>query len=265
MQEACKEAYTHENITSAFECTEIVPFNPRRILGKYSRTSAPDPKTPSGTKTAIPAIPANNRGVRHLCHEVQHQLQAVDDPILQTLVNKLANAVIGGLTTVYLQEDRAVQLEAALAIKTEEMQQTRKHTRLTNAKVITGGALLKLRLQQQAGQSTPKTKQIRKGLHKHVSFNRPPQSCPSTGSTPRSNIISSSSSSSYVSCSGSDTELDRIDSASESITIYVRTPGDIPGPSTTRALPTTPTPAPRLLKVSLKPLLELRILRLRWG
>ena len=158
-----------------------------------------------------------------------------------------------------------MQLEAALAIKTEEIQQAKKCTRLKNAKAITGGALLKLRLQQQAEPSTPKTKRIRKGLHKHVSFNRPPQSCPSTSTTLRSNISSSSSSSSYVSCSGSDTELDRIDSASESSTIYVRTQRDIPGPCTTRVLPTTPTPAPRLLKVPPKPLPEPRNLRPRRG
>ena len=233
------------------------------MLGKYSGTAAPDPKTPAPTQIAAPPTPANNRAVRQLHQEIQQRLKAVDDLVLQTLVNKLANAAISGLTKGYLQEDRATQLETALAIKTEEMQEARKRTKLTKAKAITGEALLKLQLPQQAEPSTPKNKRIRTGLHKHVSFNRPPQSCPSTITTLKSNILSSSSSSSYVSCSGNDTELDRVDSASESSTIYVRTPGTISGPSTPRPIPTTPTPAPRVLRAPLQLLKQPRVLRPR--
>ena len=134
---------------SAFECTGIVPFNPHRVLSKFSGTAAPDPKTPA-LKIPAPPTPANNRAVQHLHYEVQQRLKDVDDPIVQVLVNKLANATIGGLTKGYLQEDRAAQLEAALAIKTEEMKDVRKRTKLTDAKAITRAALFKLRLQQQA-------------------------------------------------------------------------------------------------------------------
>ena len=108
-REARKEAYTVKNIKSAFKCTCIVPFNPCRVLGQYSGTAAADPKTPSAPTQKVPApsTPANNRAVRHLHHEVKECLKAIDDPVLEILVNKLANAAIRGLTKGYLQEDRA--------------------------------------------------------------------------------------------------------------------------------------------------------------
>ena len=75
---------------------------------------------------------------------------------------------------MYLQADRAAQLEAVLALKVDESKDARKRTRLTDAKAITGEALLKLHLDKQAKPSK---------VHKHISFNRLPKSCPSTSTT----------------------------------------------------------------------------------
>ena len=260
--EARKAAYTSKNILSAFECTGIVPFNPRRVLGKYKGTAASDPLSPApAINPMVPPTPANNRAVRQLHQQVQQRLKRVDDPVLQGLVDKLANAAIGGLTKGYLGEDRATQLEAALAIKADEVKDARKRTKLTEAKAITGEALLKLHLQRQAQLVTPQKR--RTALHKHVSFNRPPKACPPTTTTQISSVQLSSSSSSYVSLSASDTESERLDSGSERSTIFLRTPGSIPGPSTARPPPITPTPAPRHLRGPLKLSQQQRVLRPR--
>ena len=58
------------------------------------------------------------------------------------------------MTKGYLQEDRAAQPEAALALKVDEMKDTKKRTKLIDAKSITGEALLKLHLQQKAHLAT---------------------------------------------------------------------------------------------------------------
>ena len=261
-REARKAAYTTKNILSAFECTGIVPFNPRRVLGKYKGTAAADPLSPTPPINAIvPPTPANNRAVRQLQQKVQQRLKIVDDLVLQGLVDKLPNAAIGGLTKGFLGQDRAEQLEAALAIKADEAKDARNRTRLTEAKAITGEALLRLHVQRQAQPVTPQKRRM--ALSKHVSFNRPPKPCPPTTTTQISTIPLSSSSSSYVSFSDSDSESERLDSGSECSTIFFRTPGTIPGPSTSRPLPITPTPAPRHLRGPPKPSQEQRVLRPR--
>ncbi|KAF8417292.1 hypothetical protein EV426DRAFT_711743 [Tirmania nivea] len=152
-REARKAAYTSKNIKSAFETTGIHPFNPRRILGKYTGTAAADPKP-----SIIPAM-------RHLHQQVREHLKNIDDPILQALVDKLANAAIGGLTTGFLGENRAMQLEVVLAAKVEEAKQARKRTRLTTSKAITGADLLKLHLEQQAC-SASNTEDAKKTTHR---------------------------------------------------------------------------------------------------
>ena len=83
--------------------------------------------------------PYHPKAIRHLR---QQALSQAEDPILRTLIDKLANAAIGGLTRGYLGEDRATQLEAALAVKVDENKNTRKHTALTKAKAMTGEELL---------------------------------------------------------------------------------------------------------------------------
>ena len=67
------------------------------------------------------------------------------------------------------------------------------------------------------------------GVHKHVSFNRPPKSCPSTTTTQSFRTSSSSCSSSYIICSGGEDELEGLISGSQSSTMHVRTPGTFPG------------------------------------
>src|SRR5437879_5503508 len=150
----------------------------------------------------------------------------MDDPILLTLVEKLANAAIGGLTRGFLGEDRAIQLEAVLATKVEEAKEARKRTKLTDAKAITGEALLKLHRERQAQQSTPKTPRKRRtGPPKTVSFKHLPRSSRSTTTTYISISSSPSLSESGPSFQASDSEFESIHSGSEGSTIYVRTPG----------------------------------------
>ena len=177
-----KAAYTTKNILSAFECTGIVPFNPRRVLGKYKVTAAADPLSPTPPiNTTVPPTTANNRAVWQLHQQVQQRLKTVNDPVLQGLVDKLANAAIGRLIKGFLGEDRTAQLEAVLATKAEEAKDARKRSRLTEAKAITGEALLRLHVQRQAQPVTPQ--KWRMALQKNVSFNCPPKPCPPTTTT----------------------------------------------------------------------------------
>lgn len=171
------------------------------------------------------------------------------------------NAAMGGLTKGYLGGDRAAQLEVALGMKAEEARDPITRTRLTEAKAITGEALLKLHLQRQAQLVTPQKR--RTALHKHVSFTHIPRPCSPSTTTQISSIQSSSSSSSYVSVSPGDSESEKVDSGSESSTIFLETPRTIPGSSTLRPLPITPTPASRYLRGSLKVPQKQRVWRLR--
>jgi len=63
-------AYSPLNIASAFEATGIVPFNPRRVLSRFTGTVAADPKkkkiAPVFVLSPIPATPSNTRAVRHM-------------------------------------------------------------------------------------------------------------------------------------------------------------------------------------------------------
>ena len=55
-REARKEAYTLKNVKSAFEATGIVPFNPRRVLGKFTGSAAADPKIEVAKGVIIPIL-----------------------------------------------------------------------------------------------------------------------------------------------------------------------------------------------------------------
>ena len=157
-RKARKNAYTTKNIKAAFEVTGIVPFNPRRVLGRFTGTAKADPLTTPKHKTSIrvvhiPPTPSNNRQVRYV-H--QQALQRAKDPILCSLIDKLANAAIGSLVKEYLSEDWLVQLQAAWALK--EDNKDRKRTKLSEAKAITGEELLRLRLEKLALESAPKAR-----------------------------------------------------------------------------------------------------------
>lgn len=60
------------NILSAFECTGIIPLNPRRVLAKCKGTAAADSVSPFPTiNHTVPPTPADNRVVRQLQQQVQ--------------------------------------------------------------------------------------------------------------------------------------------------------------------------------------------------
>ena len=211
-----------------------MPFNPRRVLTRYNGTAAANPTKAKFTQLAslsqtmfrVPTTPSNNQAVCHLQHQA---LSQAEDPILRTLINKLANAAIGGLTRGYLGEDRATQLEAALVVKVDKNKNTRKRTALTKAKAMTGEELLKLQLQKltQAPKAGPQ--------EKTVTFHRI-QSNSKVLDSPESDSDSSS-----ISISDSDD----LDTVSEGSTIYIRTPGgagETEGLSTPVCQILTPTP-----------------------
>ena len=210
-REARKSAYTIKNIQAVFECTSIVPFNPCRVLTCYTGTAAANPTkakfthlaSPSQATLRVPTTPSNNRAVRHLR---QQALSQVEDPILRTLIDKLANAAIGGLTRGFLGEDRATQLEAALAVKVDESKNTRKRTTLTKAKAVTGEELLRLQVEKlpQVPKARPQKKKV---TFRQTQSNKDSPESDSNGS--------------FISFSDSDD----LDTCSEGSTIYVRTPG----------------------------------------
>ena len=133
-----------------------MPFNPRRVLVRFTRTAKADPLTTPKHKTSIrvvhiPPTPSNNRQVRYV-H--QQALQWAKDPILCSLIDKLANAAIGSLVKEYLSEDWLIQLQAAWALK--EDNKDRKFTKLSEAKAITSEGLLRLQLEKLTLESAPK-------------------------------------------------------------------------------------------------------------
>ena len=92
-----------------------------------------------------------------------------------------------------------------------------------------------------------------KRVHKHVSFNHPPKSCPLTSTTQILSAFSSSSSQLYSSCLKEGDEFEGL-SGSECSSIHFRTLGTIPRPTTLSLVHTTPTHAPKQLKIPTKPL-----------
>ena len=90
------------------------------------------------------------------------------------------------------------------------------------------------------------------GVHKHVSFNRPPQSCPLVSTIQILNAFSSSSSPSYFSCSEEGGELEGLSGPKCSI-IHVQTSESILGPATSSLVPTTLPRTPKQLRVATSP------------
>ena len=74
--------------------------------------------------------------------QLKERLKDIEDPVLEILV-KCSHR---GIDQRVLQADRAAQLEAVLALKVDQSKDARKCTWLTDAKAITGEALLKLHL-----------------------------------------------------------------------------------------------------------------------
>ena len=88
------------------------------MLGHYSGTAAADPK---GKKAIIipsaqPSILSNSRAV---CQLKGQLLSLTQNPSTCTLIEKLANATVGGLMEGYLYKECILQLEAAIASKVE--------------------------------------------------------------------------------------------------------------------------------------------------
>ena len=140
---ARKAAYTSKNIKSAFETTGIVPFIARKVLDRYTDTAAADPKSLKASIVTDPGItlpttPGNIRAIRHLRQQV---LSPIDNSVARIFIEKLTNAAVGGLAEGYLGQERALQLEAAMASKAEESN-NRRRTKLTNSRAVLGKDLL---------------------------------------------------------------------------------------------------------------------------
>ena len=211
------------------------------MLTRYIGTAATNPTKAKFTQLAsssqttfrVPTTPSNYRAVRHLR---QQALSEAEDPMRPTLIDKLANAAIGGLIRGYLGEVRATQLEAALAVKVDKNKNTRKCTALTKAKAMTGEELLKLQLEKltQAPKAGPQKKTV---TFYRIQSNSKVLNSPESDSDGSSISISDS---------------DDLDTVSEGSTIYIRTPGgagETEGLSTPVCQILTPTPPTRSILV----------------
>jgi len=79
-----------------------------------------------------------------------HAFQLAKDPQLRLLIDKLSNAAIGGLTGGFLGQDRAMQVEAAMAAQVEAVKDVRRRAKLTTDRAVTGEELLRLRKELEA-------------------------------------------------------------------------------------------------------------------
>lgn len=216
-------------------------------MGRYTGTAAADPnqKQPTQVPTTTSgstATPKNSTGIRHIRQEA---LNLIQDPQARLLINKLANAALGGLVEGFLGQSRAAQLEAAMAEQVEDAKEARRRKKLTTDRAITGEELMRLRLAQLSLEANPSTPRRRRtGPRKRVTFSNKPQRKQS--STPIS-ISSTSSSDSYVSLDDlsalSADENSDDDSSSIASTIYVATPAR-PPPARPREPSASPTPGP---------------------
>ena len=144
-------------------------------MGRYTGTAAADPitKSPCLQISHIPTTSSNTRAIRHLKQQV---LSLIDNPVacvlivlyLQpvlnpksydgyVLIDKLANATMGGLTEGFLGQERVRQVEVANILKAEESKKQRR-MKLTNSRAILGKDLL-VKLRQLTLQESPKTPQ----------------------------------------------------------------------------------------------------------
>ena len=237
------QAYTLKNILSAFEATGIVPFNPRRILNRYTGTAAADPKQKKSTLTStlspIPSTPSNTRAVRHMRQAAFAEFDIADNPKLGTFIDKLVNAAVGGLTEGFLGHDRAIQLEATLNQRVDDLKNARRRTKVTTARAITGSELLQK--MKDLALNPSKTPKKAPGTTKKVTFSKPPKLQKRRAPSPATIELSSTSSESGE---GSGFESD-----SDGSTIYVMTPGTIQATPGQCAI-STPTPAARKLAAS---------------
>ena len=204
------------------------------MLGRYSGIAAADPK---GKKAIIipsaqPSTPSNSQAV----HQLKGQLLSLtQNSLARTLIEKLANAAVGGLTEGYLYQEQTLQLEAAIASKVEESKITWKRTRLTDSRAMLGKDLL-AKMQQLAIKETPKGPKRR--ATKRVTF------APKRGRQrpPPSYISLPSSATEDLSDSG-----DSQDSASTCSTIHVATPRHFLSESSQSLLPPLSEPPTPIL------------------
>lgn len=139
------QAYTPQNIESAFRATGIVPFNPRQVLGQLS-TNAPSPNTEGACNQL--ATPKKPRAVRSVVSAVHEHLTAVTSPSTRRLVaaklDKLANAAQQALTENELLKYRIEQLERSLREGSGRQQRGGRRV-LSREVAVSGAELLKLR------------------------------------------------------------------------------------------------------------------------
>jgi len=224
-------AYSPLNIASAFKATGIVPFNPRRVLSRFTGTAAADPKkkkiAPVFVLSPIPATPSNTRAVRHMRQQALAEIDIAKQPKLLVFIDKLVNATVGGMTEGFLGQDRVTELEATLKKKGDDLKDARRRTKVTATRAITGAELLqKIR---DLALNPPKTPKKRTGPSKKVTFSKKPKARKPRAPSPATIDLSSTSSESGGT-SGFESEC-------EGSTIHLITPGT-----------TQTTPCPRILR-----------------
>lgn len=190
------------------------------------------------------ATPKNTQAIRQI--QKKAVKVAGDNPEVQLLITKLANAAIGGLAKGCIEADRVKQLEATLATQAE-VKSTQKRT-LHTSHAIGGEALLKKLLATKSGGGSPSviTTPPRKRTAPHYPQKRVTFSQYRGKHIEQSPIASCSPTSlkSFSTLDEFSPSEDDDEKSSIASTIYLGTPRTSQLDST-GSRPPTPTPAPR--------------------
>ena len=93
-------AYTSKNIISAFETTEIVPFNLQRVLSCFTNTAATDPKGQQASLLSallsMLVTPSNTCAIYCIHQDAFADFDIAEKPRLGIFIDKLVNAAVGG-------------------------------------------------------------------------------------------------------------------------------------------------------------------------
>ena len=108
-----------KNIKSAFKATGILPLNPI-----VSLVSIPEQLLQILSKCNQMHLVLLNPLLLGIPGELESDIctkdiQLVQDPQVRLLIDKLANAAIGGITEGFLGQDRTIQVEAGMAAQAE--------------------------------------------------------------------------------------------------------------------------------------------------
>lgn len=165
LYEARRQAYSSDNLKSAFLSCGFIPFNPRVVLGRFTGTASADTRI---TKLQTPTTPpkslsklavkthSNTRSIRHLQLEALQRIPK-DDTILAELVKKMANAAMGSFVDTFLEKTRADKLQQVLNDFAQAGKNNpRSRNQITSKQAVTGRELIQMDLSHVKQPTKPK-------------------------------------------------------------------------------------------------------------